>query len=176
VRCCRPAEDRALGHVREEAQNTLSFASHPLYALVHEPCYAQAGSPRRGRRAGARRVPEFSPERATSGDAPLLFTGRPIIRGIPHGSRLRPLREAADLLAERTDWAPLYDADVLAENRVPVAAIVTRRTCTWTPASSQTLSGSRPASLDHERVRARRYSSSGDAVFERLLRMADGEI
>jgi hypothetical protein len=37
---------------------------------------------------------------------------------------LRPLRETADLLAERTDWPSLYDPDRLAANEVPVAAAV----------------------------------------------------
>lgn len=39
----------------------------------------------------------------------------------PH---LRPLRGAARLLAERTDWGPLYDVEALARNTVPVAAAV----------------------------------------------------
>jgi hypothetical protein len=37
---------------------------------------------------------------------------------------LRPLREAADLLAERGDWPPLYDPTRLAANEVPVTAAV----------------------------------------------------
>ena len=36
---------------------------------------------------------------------------------------LAPLREAADLLAER-EWPRLYDADRLAANEVPVAAAI----------------------------------------------------
>ena len=37
---------------------------------------------------------------------------------------LAPLREAADLLAERDDWPPLYDPSRLAATEVPVAAAV----------------------------------------------------
>jgi hypothetical protein len=37
---------------------------------------------------------------------------------------LRPLRGAADALAERTDWPVLYDPARLAANDVPVAAAV----------------------------------------------------
>jgi hypothetical protein len=37
---------------------------------------------------------------------------------------LRPLREAAELLAERDSWPPLYDPSRLAANEVPVAAAV----------------------------------------------------
>ena len=38
--------------------------------------------------------------------------------------KLRPLKEAANLLAEDTDWPRLYDVDVLANNEVPVVAAV----------------------------------------------------
>jgi hypothetical protein len=37
---------------------------------------------------------------------------------------LRPLPGAADALAEREDWPPLYDAARLAANEVPVAAAI----------------------------------------------------
>lgn len=37
---------------------------------------------------------------------------------------LRPFAEAADLLAEWTDWPPLYDRHRLAANKVPLAAVV----------------------------------------------------
>jgi len=37
---------------------------------------------------------------------------------------LRPLREAAELLAERDDWPPLYDPSRLAANEIPVSAAV----------------------------------------------------
>ena len=91
---------------------------------------------------------------------------------------LRPLREAADLLAERTEWPALYDADVLAENRVPVAAVVY---------AEDLYVGAEHSSRTAERIRGLRrwitteyehdgLRSSGDVVFERLWRMADGEI
>ena len=37
---------------------------------------------------------------------------------------LKPLRDAAQLLAEKTDWPPLYKPSGLKENKVPVAAAV----------------------------------------------------
>lgn len=37
---------------------------------------------------------------------------------------LRPLRETAELLAARTDWATLYDPARLAANEVPAVAAV----------------------------------------------------
>jgi hypothetical protein len=38
--------------------------------------------------------------------------------------QLRPLRAAADLLAERSDWPELYDRTSLGRNEVPCAAAV----------------------------------------------------
>ena len=37
---------------------------------------------------------------------------------------LKPLKEAADILAAKQDWSALYDGATLAQNRVPVAAAV----------------------------------------------------
>jgi hypothetical protein len=91
---------------------------------------------------------------------------------------LRPLREVADLVAARTDWAPLYDADVLADNHVPAAAIVYAEDLyVDVEHSSQTAEHIRGLrrwitnEYEHDGLR-----SSGDAVFERLWRMADGEL
>ena len=35
---------------------------------------------------------------------------------------LQPLRGAAQILAEKSDWPSLYDLDVLQRNKVPTAA------------------------------------------------------
>jgi pimeloyl-ACP methyl ester carboxylesterase len=166
---------------QEAVQNELSFAGHPIYAVLHEPCYAQGGKPTAWSAERVRaEFPEFDPERATAaGDAPLLFTGETIhpwhFRTDP---ALRPLREAAEILAERTEWAPLYDADVLAENQVPAAASVYAEDLYVDAVhSSQTAERIRGLrrwitnEFEHDGLR-----TSGDGVFERLWRMADGEI
>jgi len=165
---------------QEEVQYALSFAGHPIYALLHEPIYAQGGKPTAWSAERVRgEFPEFSPERATSVGAPLLFTGETIhpwrFRTDP---ALRPLREAADLLAERTEWAPLYDAEALDANQVPVAAVVYAEDLYVDAVhSSQTADRIRGLrrwitnEYEHDGLR-----SSGDAVFERLWRMADGEL
>ena len=92
---------------------------------------------------------------------------------------LRPLRETAELLAARTDWAPLYDPARLAANEVPVAAAVyhddmyvdtghSLRTARADP---------RPAHLGHRRVRARRPPGRADrASSTGCSRLARGEI
>ncbi|GAA3985120.1 alpha/beta fold hydrolase [Streptomyces plumbiresistens] len=111
---------------QEEAQALLSYASHPLYALVHEAIY---GQDRRPTAWSAERVraefPRFDAAKTLAGDGPLLFTGESVHPWMfDCDPALRPLRETAELLAARTDWTPLYDPARLAANEVPVAAAV----------------------------------------------------
>ena len=123
----RTAQGPALSDAfQEDVQSLLSYAGHPLYALVHEACYAQGGRPTAW---SAERVradfPQFDAAKTLAGDGPVLFTGESVHPWtFDCDPALRPLRETADLLAERTDWAPLYDPDRLAANEVPVAAAV----------------------------------------------------
>jgi pimeloyl-ACP methyl ester carboxylesterase len=123
----RTAQGPALSDAfQEDVQSLLSYAGHPLYALVHEACYAQGDRPTAW---SAERVradfPQFDAAKTLAGDGPVLFTGESVHPWtFDCDPALRPLRETADLLAERTDWAPLYDPDRLAANEVPVAAAV----------------------------------------------------
>lgn len=88
---------------------------NPLYAAVHESCYADGGATR------------WSAERVMPADFlddPTLFTGEHVFGStFDDDSELRPLREAADLLAAR-DWPRLYDPGALATTDVPCAAAV----------------------------------------------------
>jgi pimeloyl-ACP methyl ester carboxylesterase len=106
----------------------LSFADGPLYALLHEACYAQGPATRWSAQRIRAEFPGFDPGpvlAAEPGTAPLLFTGEMIYPWmIDADPVLRPLREAAGLLAEREGWPPLYDPARLAANEVPVAAAV----------------------------------------------------
>jgi len=106
-------------------QARLSFASGPLYALLHEAGYAQGFATRWSAQRIRAEFPGFDPGPALDGDGCLLFTGEMIYPWMIAGDpALRPLRKAADLLAERDDWPPLYDPTRLAANEVPVAAAV----------------------------------------------------
>ncbi|MEU3252529.1 alpha/beta fold hydrolase [Streptomyces sp. NPDC006997] len=111
---------------QEEVQGLLSYAGHPLYALVHEAIYGQDARPTDWSAERVRaEFPQFDAAKALAGDAPLLFTGETVHPWMfASDPALRPLRETADLLAARTDWRPLYDAERLAANEVPVAAAV----------------------------------------------------
>jgi pimeloyl-ACP methyl ester carboxylesterase len=103
----------------------LSFNTGPLYALLHEPAYAQGCAPRWSAQRIRAEFGEFDPGPAIEGTAPLFFTGEMIYPWmIDADPVLRPLRETAGILAERDDWPPLYDPSRLAANDVPVAAAV----------------------------------------------------
>ncbi|MFD4525779.1 alpha/beta fold hydrolase [Streptomyces sp. NPDC058470] len=111
---------------QEEVQGLLSYAGHPLYALVHEACYAQDDRPTAWSAERVRgEFPQFDAAKALADDRPLLFTGESVHPWtFDTDPALRPLRETAEELAARTDWQPLYDTARLAANEVPVAAAV----------------------------------------------------
>jgi pimeloyl-ACP methyl ester carboxylesterase len=111
---------------QEDVQATLSYAGHPLYALVHEAIYGQDARPTNWSAERVRGVfPQFDAAKTLAGDGPLLFTGESVHPWMfDCDPALRPLRETAELLAARTDWAPLYDPARLAANEVPAVAAV----------------------------------------------------
>src|SRR3984957_7968842 len=91
---------------------------------------------------------------------------------------LRPLREAADILAERDDWRPLYDPARLAANDVPVAAAVYYDDMyvprEFSMQTAQAIGGLRTwvtSEYSHDGLRV-----SGGAVLDRLIGMCHGEI
>ncbi|MFF3706038.1 alpha/beta fold hydrolase [Streptomyces phaeochromogenes] len=176
----RTAQGPALSDAfQEDVQSLLSYAGHPLYALVHEACYAQGDRPTAW---SAERVradfPQFDAAKTLAGDGPVLFTGESVHPWtFDCDPALRPLREAADLLAERTDWPALYDPDRLAANEVPVAAAVyhddmyvdTDHALT----TARTIRGLRTYvtnEFEHDGVRA-----GGPRVLDRLIDLARGE-
>jgi pimeloyl-ACP methyl ester carboxylesterase len=106
-------------------QAALTFSGGPLYALLHEACYAQGAATRWAAQRVRAEFSGFDAAAALDGDAPLLFTGEMIYPWMTAGDPvLAPLAEAAQLLAEREDWPPLYDPARLAAADVPVAAAV----------------------------------------------------
>ncbi|MCX5329566.1 alpha/beta fold hydrolase [Streptomyces sp. NBC_00140] len=164
---------------QEEVQGLLSYAGHPLYALVHEAIYGQDA---RATDWSAERVrtefPQFDAAKTLAGDGPLLFTGESVHPWtFETDPALRPLRETAELLAARTDWTPLYDSARLAANEVPVAAAVYHDDMYVDTAHSldtaRSIRGLRTWVTDefeHDGVRA-----GGPRVLDRLLALARDE-
>ncbi|MBE1878676.1 alpha/beta fold hydrolase [Myceligenerans pegani] len=98
------------------------FVGRPLYAVLHEPIYAQSHT---GPTAWAAQSVRDADPAFAEGARPLLLTGEMIypwmFSEIP---ALRPFAAAADALAVWEDWGDLYDLDRLASNEVPVEAVV----------------------------------------------------
>ncbi|GAA4891427.1 alpha/beta fold hydrolase [Streptomyces coeruleoprunus] len=98
-----------------------AFTDDPLFAVMQETIYGQGAGPTGW---AAARALTCHPAFADDAD-PLLFTGEMIypwmFRTI---TGLRPFADAADLLAAKSDWPPLYDPARLAANTVPLAAVV----------------------------------------------------
>ena len=101
--------------------SAVSFATNPLYAVLHESIYCQhAPSAWSAERLYAKR-PEFG----LDADAPFHFTGEMIYPFLfDEDPALVPIRGAAEILADKEDWPALYDPDQLARNDVPTFAAV----------------------------------------------------
>ncbi|APU12760.1 MULTISPECIES: alpha/beta fold hydrolase [Actinoalloteichus] len=106
---------------RHGVNDSVSFATDPLYALLHESIYCQGGASLWSAHRLRREFPEFDLDEGSS----VRFTGEMIYPWMfEEDPALVPLRAAAEALAARTDWPSLYDHDTLSHNTVPVAAAV----------------------------------------------------
>lgn len=93
--------------------------TNPLYAILHESIYCQHNASE----WSAHRVRESYPEFNYQKGAPLRFTGEMVYPWFfDQLETLKPLKEAAKLLAAKSDWPNLYNAEQLAKNTVPMVA------------------------------------------------------
>lgn len=149
-----------------DVQAAAPWERNPLYATLHESCYADGGRTR----WSAQRT---APEAALSGE---LLGGEHVFPWMwDEHPGLHAHREAAHLLAEH-DWPRLYDPERLARNEVPVAATiyvddmyVERR---YAEATAQQVRGLRPWITNeyaHNGLRA-----DGERIVGRLLDMVRG--
>jgi pimeloyl-ACP methyl ester carboxylesterase len=108
-----------------DVEAELSLIRRPLYAVVHEACYAQGGATRWAAERIRVEFPDVDARRSLERGDPVLFTGEMIYPWMfETDPALRPLREVADILAEASDWPRLYDPVQLAANTVPTRAAV----------------------------------------------------
>jgi pimeloyl-ACP methyl ester carboxylesterase len=153
------------------AYASLSFAANPMYAVLHEPCYAQQAATRWA--AERTRPADFDPDAS-----PLLFTGEMIYPWMfDDDPALVPLRDAAELLAQRDDWPTLYDRAALAGNDVPAAAAlytddmyVDAGLADQTAAAVRGLRVWKTNAYEHDGLR------ETDDVLDRLIAMVKGEL
>jgi pimeloyl-ACP methyl ester carboxylesterase len=102
-------------------ENALAYDTNPIFSVLHEACYTQGSASR----WAAHRLRPAHPEFTLRPGEPVFFTGEMIYPWMfEELGALRPFREAAELVAETSDWPVLYDPEALARNAVPVQAAV----------------------------------------------------
>ena len=148
-------------------ENSQSFETNPIFAVLHEACYTQGVASRWSAQRVRAECPDvdWAPGRLPS------FTGEMIYPWMFEDyTRLRPLREVAEILASEERWPVLYDAQRLARNTVPCVAAVYAEDMyvprALSERTAQAIAGMKvwlTNEFEHNGLR------SSPAVFERLL-------
>jgi hypothetical protein len=152
-----------------DVQTGPGFDRNPIYAVLHEACYADGG------------VTGWSAQRVMPADYdadPDLLTGEHVYPWLfEDHAELRWLREAAERLAHH-EWPTLYDPEALAANEVPaVAAIYADDMYVDRGFSEQTATGIRglrpwlTSEFEHGGLR-----DAGDRVLGHLFDMLHGRV
>jgi pimeloyl-ACP methyl ester carboxylesterase len=156
-------------------ENAQHFDTNPIYAVLHEPGYAEGTACA----WSAERIRAEFPEFAITSDRPVLFTGEMVYPWMLDDYRtLQPLREAAHILAQFDGWPHLYDKEVLRQNGVPVAAAlyyndmyVDRLLSEETASFMKGIHVWATSEYEHNGLRA-----DGERILGRLIDLVRGEI
>jgi pimeloyl-ACP methyl ester carboxylesterase len=155
-------------------ENFHKFETNPIYVLLQEACYTQAAASR----WSAERIRAEYSEFDLSPDRPVFFTGEMIYPWMFDEYRhLRPLKDAAEILATYDGWPRLYDPAVLRATDVPCAAAVYYNDMyverAFSEETAQAIRGIKvwvTNEFEHNALRA-----EGERVLSRLLGMLHGE-
>jgi proline iminopeptidase len=164
-----PAGDRLSDAFLEQVRGVVTRAGNPLYALMHESIYGQQEATDWAALRVLQDFPEFRPDAAEP-----LLTGEMVYPWyFEQDAALRPLSDVAQLLAEKSDWTPLYDLERLGANTVPVAAAVysediyvDRDLSLETASAVRGLQVWETADFHHDGI-----ADDGEGIFGRLLGM-----
>lgn len=115
------APDRLSDQFLGSVMQATAYHGNPLFAVIHEAIYGQGeGATAWSAERLLGEFPEFDAKAR-----PLLFTGEMIYPSMfEEVALLKPFRAAAEVLARRPRYSRLYDKARLAENTVPVSAVV----------------------------------------------------
>ena len=101
-------------------QATVRFDTNPIFAILHEAIYAQGTAS--GWACDLVQKQNYS---HFDDYEDFLFYGEMIFPWMfDEISELKGMKEAANILAEKSDWPQLYDLEVLSRNTVPVACAI----------------------------------------------------
>ena len=115
------APDRLSDQFVGSVMQATAYHANPLFAVIHEAIYGQGeGATAWSAERLLADFPEFDAKAR-----PLLFTGEMIYPSMfEEVALLKPFRAAADALARRPRHSRLYDKARLADNTVPLSAVV----------------------------------------------------
>ena len=152
-----------------------TFNTNPIFALLHEAIYCQQSASN----WSAHRIRSEFPGFDIQLDQPIYFTGEMIYPWMFDEYReLRPLKEAAEILARYDEWPDLYNLEQLSQNQVPGAAAVyyddmyverlySEETLRAVPGIRAWVTNQ----YEHNGLRA-----DGEAILDRLIRMVRGDL
>lgn len=106
-----------------------SYQTNPIYAILHESIYCQPCTKNAENKTesawSAHRIRNAYPEFHYHTSQPFYFTGEMVYPWMfDQMACLTSLKQAAQLLANKSDWSALYDVKQLAKNTVPIACAV----------------------------------------------------
>jgi pimeloyl-ACP methyl ester carboxylesterase len=156
-------------------ENRFAFQTNPIFAILHEAIYCQGAA---SNWAADRVRAEYSQFEIEPGQ-PVYFTGEMIYPWMfDEYQYLRPLKEAAEILAAFEAWPRLYEPAILAANTVPCAAAVYYNDMyverAFSEETAQQVQGLKlwvTNEYEHNALRA-----DGERLLDRLLGMLRGEV
>lgn len=156
-------------------EDSQSFDTNPIFAIMHESIYCQETASN----WAAERVRAEFPDFELSPTRRVMFTGEMIYPWMfDEYVCLRPLKEAAHLLAEYDGWPSLYDIPTLQVNTVPCAAAVYYNDMyverQYSEETARTIHGIKTwvtSEYEHNGLRA-----DGEKVLGHLMELLRGEI
>lgn len=158
-----------------EFEHAFSFETNPIYVLLHEAEYCQE----QASNWSAQRILAEYPQFAWTPGKPVTFTGEMVYPWMfDDYERLRPLKEAAEILAADDAWPRLYDIPTLQANTVPCAAVVYYDDMyverPFSEETARTIRGMKvwvTNEYEHNGLRA-----DGERLLDRLIAMVRGEV
>lgn len=156
-------------------ENAFAFETNPIFAILHEAIYCQGTASN----WSAERVRAEYPAFEIAPGRTVYFTGEMIYPWMFDEYRyLRPLKEAAEILAAYEGWPRLYDVVRLQKNTVPCVAAVYYDDMyverTFSEETARCIPGLKlwvTNEYQHNALRA-----EGEVLLDRLLKMLHGEI
>lgn len=155
-----------------QMQQEQAYLTNPIYAILHESIYCQGTASQWSAHRVRDEYPHFNYK---TGDA-FWFTGEMVYPWMfDQLETLKPLKQAAELLADKSDWVRLYEPKQLNENRVPMACAVyaddmyveldySRETLAKIPSSKAWITNE----YEHNGIRA-----DGERILDKLMTMVE---